>query len=397
MKYKKLLAFLMIALLIPINVSAKTLGDLKNEYNALEQAYQEKQAEINNNQNEQYNTRSRIDSIYGEISAAEAEIEELNKKIMELKLKIEEKDTQIKSIMKYYQVSNGESELLEYLFSAKSITDFIYRATVTEQLSRYNSNLITEMHELISESKKSIEALHEKEESLKKLQEELRGKLYLLQMEEQNLSDEEDSIEKDIEASKSIIQFYIDSGCDESDDISVCANEQLPVGTRFWRPLESGYMTSTWYSDWWDVPGGTCRSHAGVDIGAPTGTPVYSISDGKVVYAEYGYNGGYGNKIVIQHYINGQNYTSLYGHLSGINVNVGDIVTKDSVIGFVGNTGNSYGSHLHLNLCIGLDTSCVSYWQTTDPGAYINFPPNHTSYYDRTSYYSGYYSNPCGW
>lgn len=395
MKYKKILVFL-IALLIPISASAKTLGDLKAEYNALEQAYIDKENQIRENENEQYNTNERIDEIYGEIAQAEEEIRELNDKIAELNKKIDEKNTQIKAVIKYYQVSNGESELLEYLFSASSITDFIYRATVTEQLSRYNANLITEMHELILESKKAIQSLHEKEDSLKKLQEELRAKLSVLQLEAADLSEEEDSIMKDIEASKSIIQFYIDSGCDESDDIATCANEQLPVGTRFWRPLESGYMTSTWYSDWWDYPGGSCRSHAGVDISAATGTPVYSISDGKVVFAEYGYNGGYGNKIVVQHYINGQNYTSLYGHLSAINVNVGDIVTKDSVIGFVGNTGNSYGSHLHLNLCIGL-TSCVSRWETTDPGAYINFPPNNTSYYDRTSYYSGYYSNPCGW
>ena len=395
MKFKKIFVFL-IALLIPISASAKTLGDLKAEYNDLEQAYIEKQNELEENQNEQNNTNARIDEIYGEIAAAEEEIKELNDKIAELNKKIDEKNKQIKAVIKYYQVSNGESELLEYLFSAKSITDFIYRATVTEQLSRYNSNLITEMHELILESKKAISSLHEKEDNLKKLQEELRAKLSVLQLEAADLSEEEDSIMKDIEASKSIIQFYIDSGCDESDDIATCANEQLPVGTRFWRPLESGYMTSTWYSDWWDYPGGSCRSHAGVDIGAPTGTPIYSISDGKVVFAEYGYNGGYGNKIVVQHYINGQNYTSLYGHLSSINVNVGDIVTKDSVIGFVGNTGNSYGSHLHLNLCVGL-TSCVSRWETTDPGAYINFPPNNTYYYDRTSYYSGYYSNPCGW
>ncbi len=394
MKYKKILAFLMIALLIPINVSAKTLGDLKNEYNALEQAYIDKQNEIDENRQEQNNTSSRIDQIYGEISQAEAEIEEQNNKIAELNQKIVEKNKQIKSVMKYYQISNGESELLEYLFSAKSITDFIYRATVTEQLSRYNSNLIDEMHALIEESKKAIEELHAKEDSLKSLQEELRAKLSVLQLEASNLSDEEDSIEKDIEASKAIIQFYIDSGCDEGDDIATCANEQLPVGTRFWRPLQSGYMTSTWYSDY--LYDGECRSHAGVDIGAATGTPVYSISDGKVVYAEYGWNGGYGNKVVVQHYINGQNYTSLYGHLSGINVNVGDIVTKDSVIGFVGNTGNSYGAHLHLNLCIGLN-SCISRWQTTDPGAYINFPANNMSYYDRTTYYSGYYSNPCGW
>ena len=395
MNYKKIFVFL-IALLIPISASAKTLGDLKAEYNALEQAYIEKENEIKENENEQNNTNARIDEIYGEIAQAEEEIKELNDKIAELNKKIDEKNKQIKAVIKYYQVSNGESELLEYLFSASSITDFIYRATVTEQLSRYNSNLITEMHELISESKKTINSLHDKEDNLRKLQEELRAKLSVLQLEAADLSEEEDSIIKDIEASKAIIQFYIDSGCDEEDDISVCANEQLPVGTRFWRPLESGYMTSTWYSDWWDYPGGSCRSHAGVDIGASTGTPVYSISDGKVVYAEWGYNGGYGNKVVIQHYINGQNYTSLYGHLSSINVNVGDIVTKDSVIGFVGNTGNSYGSHLHLNLCIGL-TSCVSRWETTDPGAYINFPPNNTYYYDRTSYYSGYYSNPCGW
>ena len=395
MKIKKVLAFLIsIALIIPINVSAKTLGDLKNEYDALEAAYREKQAEIEANQNEQNNTNARIDEIYGEISQAEQDITDLNNKIAELNIKIEEKDKQIKSVIKYYQVSNGESELLEYLFSASSITDFIYRATVTEQLSRYNSNLIDEMHQLIEESKKAIEDLHAKEDSLRTLQDELRSKLYILQMEAVNLSDEEDSIEKDIEASKSIIQFYLDSGCDIDDDISVCANEQLPVGTRFWRPLQSGYMTSTWYSDY--LYDGSCRSHAGVDIGAAEGTPVYSISDGKVVYAEWGWNGGYGNKVVVQHYINGQNYTSLYGHLSGINVNVGDIVTKDSVIGFVGNTGNSYGAHLHLNLCIGL-TSCISRWETTDPGAYINFPANNMYYYDRTSYYSGYYSNPCGW
>ncbi len=393
-KLNKVLAFLMIALLIPINASAKTLGDLKAEYDVLEQAYIDKQNEINNNQNEQNNTSNRIDEIYGEISAAEAEIEALNAKITELNIKIKEKDKQIKNVMKYYQVSNGESELLEYLFSASSITDFIYRATVTEQMSRYNSNLIEEMHNLIEESKESIEDLHAKEDSLRALQDELRSKLYVLQMEAESLSEEEDSIEKDIEASKAIIQFYIDSGCDESDDISVCANQQLPVGTRFWRPLQSGVMTSTWYTDY--LYDGSCRSHAGVDIGAAEGTPVYSISDGKVVYAEYGWNGGYGNKIVVQHYINGQNYTSLYGHLSGINVDVGDIVTKDSVIGFVGNTGNSYGAHLHLNLCIGL-TSCVSRWETTDPGAYINFPANNMFYYDRTSYYSGYYSNPCGW
>lgn len=395
MKFKKLFALLFIVLILPINVSAKTLRDLQNEYDALEAAWQNKQNEIDNNKQEQHDTNARIDEIYRDIAKAENDITELNKKITETNIEIDKKDEQIKEVMKFYQVSNGESALLEYLFSAKSITDFIYRSTVTEELSRYNSNLIEEMHKLIEESKKSIEELHEKEKSLTKLQDELREKLVSLQLEAVNLSDEEDSIEKDIEASKSIIKFYIDNGCDLDDDISSCARELVPAGTRFWRPIDYGYMTSTWYSDYWDDWGTTCRSHAGVDIGADAWTPVYSISDGKVSYTAYGED-GYGNKVIINHYINGQDYTSLYGHLIGINVSEGDIVTKDTVIGWVGNTGNSYGNHLHLNLCIGTN-SCGSVWQTTDPGAYINFPANHTSYYDRTTYYSGYYSNPCGW
>ncbi len=79
-----------------------------------------------------------------------------------------------------------------------------------------------------------------------------------------------------------------------------------------------------------------------------------------------------------------------------INVSKDDIVTPNTVIGYVGSTGNSQGNHLHFNLCIGT-VSCLSTWQTTDPGAYINFPPHYTSFYDRFTYYEGYYSNPCGW
>lgn len=394
-KLKGLLVLFLIPLILPINVSAKTLRDLQAEYDELERAWNEKQAQINNNQNEQINTSARIDEIYAEMAQAEQDISALNTKINDLNKEIKEKDEQIKEVMKFYQVSNGESALLEYLFSAKSITDFIYRSTVTEQLSKYNSNLIDEMHALIEESKKSIEELHAKEKELQTLQDELKGKLSLLQLEEQSLEDEGETIEKNIEISKSIIQFYIDKGCSLDDDISVCARGFIPVGYGFSRPLESGYMQSTWKSDYEYEEGGSCRNHSGVDISAPAWTPIYAAAEGLVSYAGYS-SDGYGNKVVINHNINGQDYTTLYGHMIAVNVSDGDVVTPNTVIGYVGNTGYSFGNHLHFNLCIGT-SSCLSTWQTTDPGAYINFPPNHTSFYDRTSYYEGYYSNPCGW
>ena len=394
MKYRKIFIVLLIALLIPINVSAKTLGDLKKECTDLENAYNAKQSEINNNEQEQRNTNARIDEINGEILQTQNDIADLSRKIAELKIKIEEKDAQIKNVMRYYQISNGESELLEYLFSAKSITDFIYRATVTEQMSKYNSNLIDEMHNLIEENKKTIEELHKKEDSLAVLQDELRSKLVSLKLERDELDNEGDSIEKQIEAAKTIIQYYVDAGCGENQELSTCANEQLPIGTRFWRPTDHGTLTSTWYTDWWDYVGGSCRTHAGVDIGASCGTPIYAVAEGRVQYTTYS-DEGYGNEVIIYHNINGQNYTSLYGHLSSINVSKDDIVTKDTVIGYMGNTGNSFGCHLHLNICNGTTLWCNKYYETADPGNYINFPGYYQSYYDRTTYYGGYVSNVC--
>lgn len=392
-KIKYLSLFLLLILIIPINAHAKTLGQLKQEYSSLESQLKSKNEEIKKNQEDQTNTNNRIQSIYGQISQTEKDIKSKNDEINKLNDDIKKKNEEIQDLMRFKQVSEGESIYLEYIFKADSITDFIYRVSVVERLSEYNDDLIDEMNSMIEKNKKNIEELHEKEKSLVKLQDELKGKLEILKSEQANLSSEEDSLEKDLEASKKIIDYYIKAGCKESQDISTCANKQLPYGTRFWRPLTSGYMTSTWYSD--ILSGGSCRSHAGLDIAASSGTPVYSISTGKVVYAGYS-SDGYGNKVIVQHNVNGQNYSSLYGHLSSITSYVGQVVDKDTMIGRVGNTGHSYGAHLHLNLCIGLN-SCVSRWQTTDPGAYINFPANHTWYYDRTSYYSGYYSNPCKW
>lgn len=105
----------------------------------------------------------------------------------------------------------------------------------------------------------------------------------------------------------------------------------LPVG----RPL-SAY---TW------MRGFTLGGHEGVDLAADTGTPVYAAGAGTVVFA--GWNSyGYGNVIVIAH---GAAF-SLYGHLNSINVRCGQDVGAGAVIGTVGNTGNSSGSHLHFEI-----------------------------------------------
>lgn len=88
------------------------------------------------------------------------------------------------------------------------------------------------------------------------------------------------------------------------------------------------------------------RQHKGVDIAAPTGTSVYPTAPGRVVQAGY-HAGGYGNFIEVKH-PNGM--TSLYAHLSRINVVQGQQVKPDEVIGRVGSTGFSTGPHLHFEV-----------------------------------------------
>lgn len=93
--------------------------------------------------------------------------------------------------------------------------------------------------------------------------------------------------------------------------------------------------------------GRTYEFHAGMDIGGDRGEPVFAPGAGRVV--EAGWKGGYGNMIEIDH---GNGVTTRYGHLSKIEVEVGDEVTRGQIIGLVGSTGRSTGPHLHYELRI---------------------------------------------
>jgi len=91
--------------------------------------------------------------------------------------------------------------------------------------------------------------------------------------------------------------------------------------------------------------------HNGVDFTPGEGTPIYAIADGVVTtHAED--QGGFGNHVILQHDIGGQNIESLYGHMQfgSSPLVAGDKVRVGDFIGLVGNTGTSYGAHLHFEL-----------------------------------------------
>ena len=377
---KKLIIMLTILfVLFPVLTNAKTLGQLKKEYNDLEQQYNAKNGEIKANAAETAAARARVESIYTELAESEKEIQNLSDQIAQYNEDIAKKQKQLDDLMRFYQVSQGQSMYLEYIFEASSITDFIYRLSVTEQLSDYNNKLIAEMHELIKKNQDNIVAIHAKEDSLKALQAELADKLLVLASQRAELSEEYETIEDEIKNAKSILDFYTKAGCTDNQDIATCANQQLPASTKFFRPLNSGHVTSEY--GYRICPFHGKELHTGIDVSGYD-LNVRPIADGivvKTIYSSY----GYGNHIIMHHKVNGKNYSSLYGHLASILVREGTAVTKDQVIGIMGSTGSSTATHLHLNVYTGLYPNAT----LTDPRNYINFPTTHyVKWNDRTTY-----------
>ncbi len=93
---------------------------------------------------------------------------------------------------------------------------------------------------------------------------------------------------------------------------------------------------------------GRAAMHAGIDLAGPVGTPIYATADGTV--GDAGYNsGGYGNLVKLDH---GRGIETRYGHLSAILVRPGQRVSRGQVIGRMGSTGRSTGSHLHYEVRI---------------------------------------------
>ena len=124
-------------------------------------------------------------------------------------------------------------------------------------------------------------------------------------------------------------------------------------------PLEDGRVSSTWGNR---TLLGTTRHHSGVDLAAPSGTPIYSTGSG--VVTKSGWGSGYGQYVEIDH---GNGYITRYAHASRLMVNAGDRVNAGEHIANVGCTGRCTGPHLHFEV--------VKDGQRKNPSTYLAMLP----------------------
>ncbi len=143
----------------------------------------------------------------------------------------------------------------------------------------------------------------------------------------------------------------------EGEDVSWDPPQYVPGAAVSWGYCGNVAVSGPGASGWFILPTGSYfvsgwrfhdpgnPTHIGLDYGCWTGAPIYAADNGVVVWA--GWGGGYGNLVQVSH---GNGYTTYYAHLSEIWVNCGDPVYQGQVIGLCGNTGYSFGSHLHYEI-----------------------------------------------
>ena len=368
-----ILLILLAVFLVPVNTSAKTLKQLEDEVNKFTADLESKNNQIAANDAEVAEIKKKIADIESQISAIQNETAVLEQEIKESNVEISEKSEQSKSLFQYIQVSEGENAYLEYIFGATDVTDMVYRMAVVEQLTEYNDQIMDELTQLIEDNKVRKEELATKNTELESLTKELEAEQEKINAETTQIKEAMPSVEQQKREAEKQLAYYKKLGCGENEDINSCEirvnGNSVPSASGFYRPMVSGYVTQNWMN----------AGHLGIDLSNTNKTiEVYPVASG-VVFAKY-YDSAGALVLKIRHNVNGKYIYSTYAHLSAWYVNVGETVTPDTLIGRMGNTGNSTGAHLHLELTTcdwhaGGGCTWSTYQKSTiNPRQYIGFP-----------------------
>lgn len=132
-----------------------------------------------------------------------------------------------------------------------------------------------------------------------------------------------------------------------SDSSNNSSGSTVGTGNLVW-PSYCTYITSRQGPRTHPVTG-EYKNHGGTDIGASYGSAIYAADSGTVIRSSDGWNGGWGNYVMIDH---GNGMQTLYAHMSSRAVSVGQTVSRGQTIGYVGSTGMSTGAHLHFEMYV---------------------------------------------
>ena len=344
---------LLINLIAPLSVMAdsKTLRDYKNELSELQKEQRENRRLSTQANNEVQYKRNAINEANNTIDANEKSVEESKQKIVESEALIVKTTEELHDVFSYMQSIDEDKVYLEFIVQSTTMSDFLERAAIIEQLTSYQNSEIHRLEQLIVDNKQLQIDLNNQNEALEKAITEYEKKIEELQAYINSLASVGLDYDEQIKAQKELIKTYEDAGCRDDDSIDYCYYSKIVNASKFVRPLAKGRITQAYGN----------KGHKGMDIGGNTpGTAMFASAPGVVASVSY-HNSCGGNIVHIHHYVNGVAYTSEYAHMKSINVKVGDTVTAATQIGSVGGDSSTWyydgcttGTHLHYTVAFGL-------------------------------------------
>ncbi len=312
-----------------------------------------------------------------QISSIEAEIESLNIQIAEMdrqvvELEQEKADTYVllgERIRASYM--SGASTPLEFILTSDDFQFQVYleRVELLQRIAENDNNIIKQLENKIVEIGVKLAEIEDVKKRLNtKIAELDEAKAeYESKKQEQVdarkiVQDAEADIQKDLDKVMSIVNTLNAQSAQYQAAIEMREEAILDLeaklveknthygsgvtGDMVWPlPYDDAYVSSSFKERWG-------RRHNGIDTCRWAGThgaDVISVKSGTVEEANWGWGGGYGNYVVVNH---GEGVLTYYAHLSNITVSVGQSVRQGDVIGQAGNTGYSFGAHLHFGLMI---------------------------------------------
>ena len=382
---KKYLKILVITLIIGImltytNISVATdKQKLQNQQSDLDSSISEAKDELEDIKKEKSQTLSEVESLIEQVSNYEDEIDSLNDQISGLQTKIKNVEKQIKEDEEEYKkqqtalddrlvtmYENGDISYLDVLLSSESLTDFISKYYLVSELTTYDTDMLKQ----VEEEKKKIEnektELESSKKSLDNAKQTKTAKASALKVAEKEkeqkaskLSQEEKATQKEIEEMQELKKIAIEEQRrrEEAKKNSNKGNSSSPTYVDS-TPSSSGYIfpvaglskANIRVKAYPSYPG-----HTGVDVNiGVAGRSVVAVKDGTVQVSEAkrkanGEYKSYGEYIIINHH---DGTMTLYGHMlaGSRRVSKGQSVKQGQVIGTVGSTGNSTGTHLHFEV-----------------------------------------------
>lgn len=255
----------------------------------------------------------------------------------------------------------GNTSYLSILFEADSISDMLDYAALVVDIMSYSDRIIQRLEATQAEldaARSDLQADRDAQAQVQRELEERRAELERRRADAQALLNQIAASESEFAAearklADSEAQLSRDLKEAEqkfAEQIAALQNQNnaanVTTGSWYW-PLPGRYGLSSLFG--WRNLYGQMDNHTGTDIPAPTGTPIYAAQDGVVTLVQRNpYVSSYGYYCTINH---GSGYVTLYAHqCQAPVVSEGQTVSKGQLIGYVGNTGNSFGSHLHFEL-----------------------------------------------